>query len=116
MKKIIILLIAALGSISTAKAGDKIQTAKIKTQIGCDHCKLCESCGARIEKALYEIKGVKRVDVDDKAMEIVVAYNTEKTSLGKIKETITNNGYDADDMKATPESFAKLDDCCKGGE
>jgi cation transport ATPase len=94
--------------------GSKIQTIKIKTRIACDHCKMCGSCGARIEKALYSQKGVKRVDVDDKKMEIVVVYNTEKITTNKIKETITSNGYDADDQKATPESYARLDECCKG--
>lgn len=115
MKKIITILIA-LSCVLSSFGNDKIQTAKIKTSIACDHCKLCGSCSARIEKALYSIKGVKRVDVDDKAMEIFVAYNTEKTSLVKIKETIANNGYDADEIKATPESFEQLDGCCKGQE
>jgi len=59
---------------------------------------------------------VKRVDVHDKDMEIVVVYHSEKTSIEKIREIITQNGYDADDQKATPESFAKLDGCCKGEE
>jgi mercuric ion binding protein len=116
MKKILLTLWAILGIYTASIAQNKIQTVKIKTQIACDHCKMCASCGARIEKALYDQKGIKRVDVDDKKKEIIVVYNTSKISKDKIKETITNNGYDADDQKATPESYAKLDGCCKGEE
>ncbi len=109
------ILLAIAGIVHMAVAGGpRIQTIKIKTRIACDHCKMCGSCGERIEKALYDQKGVKRVDVNDKKMEIVVVYNTDKITTDKIKETITNNGYDADDKKATPESYAKLDECCKG--
>ena len=116
MKKALWTLLAILGIYSSAMAQGKIQTAKIKTRIACDHCKMCGSCGARIEKALYAQKGIKRVDIDDKKMEIVVVYNTDKISKDKIRETITDNGYDADDKKAAPESIAKLDDCCRGQE
>ena len=114
MRKIWMLLImlAMLGGV--VHAGQKIQTVKIKTRIACDHCNLCGSCGKRIENALYAQKGVKRVDVDDKNMEIVVVYNTEKTSPEALRTVISQNGYDADDLRATPESYAKLDGCCKG--
>jgi copper chaperone CopZ len=116
MRKVLLTLWAILGIYTASIAQNKIQTIKIKTRIACDHCKMCGSCGARIEKALYDQKGIKRVDVDDKKKEIIVVYNTGKISKDKIKETITNNGYDADDKKATPESFAMLDGCCKGEE
>jgi mercuric ion binding protein len=116
IRKVLLTLWAILGMYAASMAQNKIQTVKIKTRIACDHCKMCGSCGSRIEKALYNQKGVKRVDVDDKKMEIIVVYNTGKISKDKIRETITNNGFDADDKKATPESIAKLDDCCKGQE
>lgn len=116
MKKIRTTLLALVCIVNFAAAGQKVQTLKIKTKIACDHCKMCGSCGERIEKALYLQKGVKRVDVDDKNMEIVVVYNSDKITTDKIRETITDNGYDADDKKATPESYAKLDGCCKGEE
>jgi periplasmic mercuric ion binding protein len=116
IRKVLLTLSAILGIYTVSMAQNKIQTVKIKTRIACDHCKMCGSCGSRIEKALYSQKGIKRVDVDDKKMEIIVVYNTGKISKDKIRETITDNGYDADDKKATPESIAKLDDCCKGQE
>src|SRR5688572_24701680 len=87
MKKTLMILLAVIGMFDVAIAGgSKVQTIKIKTRIACDHCKMCSSCGARIEKALYSHKGVKRVDVDDKKMETVVVYNTDKITTDKIKE------------------------------
>lgn len=115
MKKLLLLLLTIIGTTFTVIAQQKIQTITIKTKIACDHCKLCGSCGNRIEKALYQEKGVKRVDIDDKKMEIIVVYNNQKITEAKIKETITANGYDADEQKASPESVALLDECCKGG-
>jgi periplasmic mercuric ion binding protein len=114
MKKVILTLLSVLAISFVVSAQDKIKTVDIQTSIACDHCKQCESCGARIEKALYKEKGIKRVDIDDKKMKIKVVYNTQKISLDKIRNTIANNGYNADDVKATPESMALLDGCCKG--
>lgn len=97
---------------ATAQAGDKIKTILIKTRINCDHCLQCNSCGSRLEKALYDVKGIKRVDVDDKKMLIKVAYHSDKVSPEIIRTTITESGYDADDKKAPDEAVARLDTCC----
>ena len=113
MKKTIAMLSLAIFTALGLWAKDKIQTVAIKTKITCDHCKMCETCGARIEKALYDKKGIKRVDVDDKALQIKVVYNTEKISLEEIRSTIAANGYDADDVKAPADAIARLDGCCK---
>ena len=40
-------------------------------------------------------------------------YYPIKTDLDKIKVLISKLGYDADDVKASPEGIAKLDGCCK---
>ncbi|WP_106523431.1 cation transporter [Taibaiella chishuiensis] len=97
-------------------AGDKIKTVAIKTTINCDHCKMCPSCGARLEKSLYDQKGIKRVDVDDQHKTIKVVYHSEKITLETIKNTIAASGYDADEVKAPAEALAKLDACCRGAE
>ncbi|HLC83710.1 MAG TPA: heavy-metal-associated domain-containing protein [Bacteroidia bacterium] len=91
----------------------KIQTAVIKTMIYCDHCKKCETCGDKFQKELYGEAGIKRVDVDPKAMTITVTYDTRKTDVGKIRLCISKLGYDADELKADPEGVSKLDGCCK---
>ncbi len=116
MKKICAILLVLLCAGTTTFAKGKMKTLTINTTINCDHCRQCESCAARIENAVYKIKGVKRVDVLDKEKQIVVVYNSTKTSEQPIKETIAANGFDADDVKATPEGIAALDGCCKGAE
>jgi copper chaperone CopZ len=92
---------------------DNIKTSVIKTVIHCDHCKQCETCGDKFNKDLYNEDGIKRVDVDAKAMTITVVYDSRKTDLDKIKVMISKLGYDADDLKADPAGVAKLDGCCK---
>lgn len=91
----------------------KIQTAVIKTVIYCDHCKKCETCGNKFQKELYSEAGIKRIEVDPKAMTITVTYDSRKTDIAKIRLSISKLGYDADDIKADPEGIAKLDGCCK---
>jgi len=116
MKKLRMITLMAIFFPVAAIAGDKIKTVDIQTHINCDHCKQCGSCGERLEKALYEQKGIKRVDINEAAMQIKVVYNTEKITPADIRNVIAETGYDADDVKARPEAVAKLDDCCKGAE
>ncbi len=113
MNRTLFLLLLVLGITGAARAQEKTGTIEIKTSIYCDHCKECESCSSRLEDAVYAVKGVRRVDVNDKSMTIQVAYNPKKTDPEQIRKTITTAGYDADDMKADPEAYRKLDDCCK---
>jgi mercuric ion binding protein len=112
MKKIVSALFLIAYSV-TVIAQSKVERVSIATSIACDHCKKCGTCAQRIEDALYALKGVKRVDVDSKNNKILVAYNTDKLVLEDIKETIAANGYDADEVKATEEAVATLEDCCK---
>lgn len=113
MKKLLLGLMVLLHISSSVFASNKIKTAEIRTQIFCDHCKQCETCSKRIEEALYNQKGIKRVDIDDSKMIIKVAYNVNNITLDDIKQTIAENGYDADNIQATNEAKAQLDDCCK---
>jgi hypothetical protein len=45
-----------------------------------------------------------------------VKFDKEVTDLNKIENAITAAGYDADNKKANPDAYAKLDDCCKKPE
>lgn len=73
----------------------------------------CNTCKKNITKAMKKIDGIKdfNVDVDGKVM--TVAFDKSKTDLSKIENTITAAGYDANDKKADPVAYEKLDDCCK---
>lgn len=107
------ILLMSISFSAFSQKKDNIKTAVIKTVIHCDHCKQCETCGDKFNKDLYNEDGIKRVDVDAKAMTITVVYDTRKTDLDKIKVLISKLGYDADDLKADPAGVAKLDGCCK---
>jgi mercuric ion binding protein len=97
----------------SAQKSSSTKTVVIKTMIYCDHCKQCETCGDKFQKELYNETGIKRVDVDSKAMTITVVYDSRKIETEKIRLLISKLGYDADDIKADPAGLAKLDDCCK---
>jgi len=97
----------------TAQKNSTTKTAVIKTMIYCDHCKACETCGDKFQKDLYNETGIKRVDVDAKAMTITVIYDSRKISLDNIRIFISKLGYDADTIKADPVAISTLDQCCK---
>lgn len=90
-----------------------IQKAVIQTSITCDHCKACGSCGKNLQSHLYKIKGLKTFEIDEQSKEITVYYDQRKTTLETIRERIASLGFDADDVKASPQAVALLDACCK---
>jgi len=109
---LIILGLLFAGSVAAQKA-KPVKTAVIKTTIYCDHCKICESCGGRILKELYNEAGIKNTSVDSKANTITVVYDERKITLDQVRTKISKLGFDADNLKADPAAVAKLDDCCK---
>ena len=117
MKKMLTLLImmTAFAGASSAVAA-KTDTIVIKTKIYCDHCKDCESCGTRLEEALMYTKGVKHMEINEEEMTITVVYKPKKVTPDEIRKVIAKAGYDADDVKADPEGYKKLDGCCKKKE
>ena len=76
----------------------------------------CGMCVRTVEKALKKIEGVKTAKVNLDAKTATVTYLASKTNLGKLEETISMAGYSANDRKADPEAYEKLDDCCKLSE
>lgn len=111
--KSLVIVIALFLFSNTATAQKSNGKAVIKTTLHCNHCQVCETCGLRFKTEMLKIKGVKMYELDDKAMTFTIYYNPKKTSLQAIKEGIAKLGYDADDVKATSEGIASLDQCCK---
>jgi copper chaperone CopZ len=112
MKKTLLIILALFAGMSFSKAqetGSKWATVKIMTS------GICEMCKETIETALAYEKGVKKSDFDVESHIVTVTYNTEKTSPDKIRLAISKAGYDADDVKADPKAYDKLDECCKKG-
>ena len=110
---LIAFLVFTLSGFSQEPKEKKVQTSVIKTKIYCDHCKICESCGGRILKQLYNEDGIKNTEVDSKTNTIKVIYDTRKISLDQIRKKISQMGFDADGVKADPTAVAKLDECCQ---
>ena len=98
---------------SSAQEASKNEKAVIQTAIYCNHCKQCETCGKTLEAEILKIKGVKMYSLDEEKMLITVYYNGQKTDLQTIRTAISKLGYDADDVKADPAAYEKLDGCCK---
>ena len=115
MIKVFILFVGIffLSCSASAQKQKTVQKAVIQTTINCDHCIQCETCGQLMEQTLLRKSGVQMITLNEKAMTITVIYNSKKTNLSDIKTAISKMGYDADDVKADPAGYEKLDGCCK---
>lgn len=109
------MLFIALLTCTFVFAQKKQRTSKaiIKTHFNCDHCKKCETCGKKFEAELYSTKGIKDFQIDEKNMTIIVVYNPQRVTVPQIRQAISALGFDADEVKADPKAYDKLDDCCK---
>lgn len=104
------LLMVVLVSCASAKNPEKKkQIAYIQTNAQCEDCK------ERIEGVLNYEKGVSYAIMDLETKIVEVKYNTEKTSIDKIRNAISLIGYNADDVKANAEAQAALPECCQPG-
>lgn len=113
MKNLIsVILLTFLISTSYAQ-NPKKETITIKTEINCDHCVQCDSCGANIYNAIHENRGIRKVKINPEENTITVTYKPSKISPEEIKKAITEIGFDADEMKADATAYSKLDTCCK---
>lgn len=113
MKNLLLIVFFTFFTLNVSAQNGKNEKAVIKTNIVCEHCKACPTCGLSFKENLYKIDGLKMYELDEATMTFTVYYNGNKTSLEKIKTAITKLGFDADEMKADPEAYEKLDDCCK---
>ncbi len=103
MKTLLLLLLLPM----TLLAGPS-QTVKIKTSA------ICEMCKERIEKNLALTKGISSSDLNlEDESNITVVYNPDKIDVAKIKQVISETGYDADEVKSVKKSYDKLPNCCK---
>jgi mercuric ion binding protein len=73
----------------------------------------CEDCKKRIEDDLKRIDGIQKVLVDFRNKRTKVSFFSDRTNIENIKTAIANIGYDADDVTANPESYARLPKKCK---
>lgn len=107
MKTTILSILTALILGLNVAIADGQKEVKIKTSA------ICEMCKARIERNLGLSKGVKESNLDLANKVVTVKYNPNKTTPEAIKATITNTGYDADELPANQKSHDKLPSCCR---
>lgn len=107
MKNAILTLMLIISSVISYGSGPKLETVKIKTSA------ICEMCKATIEKKLAFTKGVteSNLHLDDKV--VTVIYNPKKTDVQNIKKSISEAGYDADEVIADEKGYNGLSSCCK---
>jgi mercuric ion binding protein len=100
-----IFLFALQGAV--AKGGATEATLLIKTSA------ICKECKDRLESMLAYEKGVVKSELNVDTKVLSVTYKSNKTTPEKIKKSITEAGYDADELKADPKAYNKLPRCCK---
>ena len=76
----------------------------------------CDMCKNNIETYLKRVDGVLSVNVNVRRKETTVKYLTDRTNDEALKTAITNVGYDANELKANPDSYKALPLCCKKPE
>jgi mercuric ion binding protein len=85
----------------------KYEKAVIKTSAVCNMCK------TKIEHHLKSINGIEKAVVSLGNQQVKLKYDPQQITLDKVKQAISQLGYDADNIKANPEAYQKLPSCCK---
>ncbi|MBK7880696.1 MAG: heavy-metal-associated domain-containing protein [Saprospiraceae bacterium] len=111
-KSIFVIMLLASSIFAHAQKANK-QTIVIKTQISCNHCLQCGSCGANIREHITVNKGIKKVAINPRKNTITVTFDANKVTPEIIKDSILKAGYDADEQKAPAHAVNALDGCCK---
>ncbi|MBI86964.1 MAG: hypothetical protein CMG63_02665 [Candidatus Marinimicrobia bacterium] len=75
----------------------------------------CGMCQKIIEVGLAKIDGVSNPRVDLKTKKTILFHDPEKTNLKSIEKVVSELGYQANKLKANPDSYADLPACCKIG-
>ena len=98
-------------SFSTAMA----QKEKSKEKIIIKTSTECNMCKERVEKEMAYTKGVISSSLNVEKAELTVIYKSQKTTPEKIRRTLSELGYDADDIKANKKAHNELPNCCQKG-
>lgn len=73
----------------------------------------CGMCETTLRDALLKIKGIHYVSLNQESQILEVIYTNEKVDVPFIRKSISNVGYDADDVPANSVAYNKLHGCCK---
>ncbi|MCC6701288.1 MAG: heavy-metal-associated domain-containing protein [Fluviicola sp.] len=109
MKTLFLGMLLLIGLSAFSQKQPKSMTVVIQTSAECDECK------TRLEGKLNFTKGVKFAELDVPSKKLTVKFSPKAISLEKIKQIVSDLGYQADEVKANPEAYEKLPSCCKVG-
>lgn len=109
MKNLILLVVVFFAGF-TIQAQEKLnKNAKYAIEVNGN----CEMCQSRIQKAAFSVSGVKSANWSIETHQLSMILNEEKTTLLAVKAAIAKAGYDTDEIKALPESYNDLPECCQ---
>ena len=75
----------------------------------------CGMCQKIIEVGLAKVDGISNPRVDLKTKKTILFHDPEKTNKKSIEKIVSELGYQANNLKANPDSYADLPACCKIG-
>ena len=107
MKKTIVLMFSAMLMLGIQNVFAETKSDKIKVA---GNCGMCEK---RVEKAALGVPGVSKADWNKDTKEMVVDFDSSKTSLDKVEATIAKVGHDTPLHKADAKTYESLPACCK---
>lgn len=93
---------------SHASAQRTVATVRIQTNI-----QKCDACKQVLLNYLKREPGIISASVNVYNKIVTVRYYTERTNPLYIEYAIANAGFDADTVKANPDSYRLLPLCCK---
>lgn len=102
-----LVLLVFASSFAKAPAKHKTEVVTIQTSA------VCESCKARIERALKSTEGVVDASLNLDSKKIKVKFNPDKITVEQVRTVIANTGYDADNVKHSETAFNNLPHCCQ---
>jgi hypothetical protein len=110
MRKIVFLSLFVLStSLLFAQVTPRALKADIKTPNA-----ICAACKTKIESTVPKaIDGLVKINVIISRGITQVSYYPDRTNIEELKTAISNCGFDADDVLANPDVYAKLAECCK---
>ncbi len=77
----------------------------------------CADCKTRIESFVTKsLDGIVKINVQITRGITNVQYYPDRTNIEELKSAISNAGFDADELAANPDTYARLPDCCKKKE
>lgn len=82
----------------------------VKSKIYCDYSQIL------ITEALEDLDGVKHIDFDLDFQIIIVEFDPIEIGEDLIKETITDAGFTANELKPDEDAYNELPDCAKNKE